>query len=147
MILICPLLRLVMKGQRHLHLMQKISPDIPRRKPVLITVLSQYGQLLQDTQSQNYTQNRSSHGPEVRITSFREYPPLVSTAIHHLMAGKCQYVAKEAPHQLAMGGWEHVTLLDSGSFLCGQTSYVNCVHNVFLFLFLFYCYTLATHTF
>ena len=46
-----------------------------------------------------------------------------------------------------LGGWEHVTLLDSGSFLCGQTSYVNCVHNVFLFLFLFYCYTLATHTF
>ena len=54
-----------------------------------------------------------------------------------LVAGKCQYVAKEAPHQLTMGGWEHVTLLDSGSFLCGQTSYVNCVHNVFLFLF--YC--------
>ena len=82
-----------------------------------------------------HQQDRSSHGPEVRITSFREYLPLVSTAIHHLMAGKCQHVAKGAPHQLAMGGWEHVTLLDSGSFL----------HNVFLFLF--YCYTLATHTF
>ena len=77
-----------------------------------------------------HQQDRSSHGPEVRITSFREYPPLVSTAIHHLMAGKCQYVAKEAPHQLALGGWEHVTLR---------------LHNVFLFLF--YCYALATHTF